>query len=797
MQREDAVVEEHVAECAELEEARAHAVVEQRAHVLGRSCADLELGVERSVAGRNRLVPERALSDGVERRATWADPQACIERLFGPDGELETEHAGALADGARSHEAPTRAPFERERGRTNSHAVRTRERHPSIVVGTERRGGRHACHLRVDDACHETHLPQEVLEQRDALRVTSESDPELDRDVGVGEPNIEAAQIADRSPGLWTEESPDALGLVTADHEPGIESGIAHLDVVRAEELGDRREDAFRTDAEPEIERARERARDPDVRPSPAEPVERHLPPVDDPGEVDLEGHHARVGGRELEAHALRNLTVLLVHPTQSTDLAQARRLTAASRVGLLAQAGTCVDRKEIPGDSRGTRGALVRGIMKNAASVLALALAVAALGPVVTGCSESVVSEPKADVQIVKSELPRDRAPNVTPVELDAFSSDQAAAAIDLYQAARVGRAANIFLSPQSLSTALAMTYAGARGATKNEMKKALHFNLDDDRLHKAFDFVDLALAGRTKTTRPEDAPPRLEVANAVWGQRGLAFSPAYLDTLAQSYGAGLHSVDFKTQTEPSRAPINAWVEEKTEQRIRDLLPAQSLNADTRLVLVNAVYFKAKWEHLFEARPSPVDFTKLDGSKVPATMIADHTDRAYSETDEYEALEIAYTGRETSMLVIAPKVGQFDSFEASLTGGKVLDILDGLKPRDVIISMPKLKLEMSIDLRQPLERMGMVSAFDRADFTGITTAEPLKIEKVLQKTFLAVDENGTEAAAATAVVGSGGSAGEAPKPVRMIVDRPYMLAIVDKATKSILFFGRILEPKL
>lgn len=435
---------------------------------------------------------------------------------------------------------------------------------------------------------------------------------------------------------------------------------------------------------------------------------------------------------------------------------------------------------------------------MKNAASLLALALAAASLAPGLAGCSEDVVSEPKADVQVVKSELPRDTTPNVTPLELDAFATDQAAAAIDLYQSVRAAEAGkNVFLSPHSLSTALAMTYAGARGATKDEMKKALHYGLDDDRLHKAFDFVDLALASRTKVTAPTDSPPRLEIANSLWGQRGLAFEPAFLDTLAVSYGAGLHAVDFKTQADPSRRAINAWVEERTEQRIKDLLPAPAINSATRFVLVNAVYFKAAWLNRFTPQPTPVDFTKLDGSKIAASMIIDQSYRPYAEGTDYEALEIPYTGNETSMLVIAPKAGQFESFESSLTGGKVLDILAGLETREVLISMPKLKLEVSMDLGASLQRMGMVSAFGNADLSGITKQEPLAISAVLQKTFLAIDENGTEAAAATAVIGGGSSAQEKPKPVAMNVDRPYLVAIVDKGTRSILFFGRILEPKL
>ncbi|MBX3187371.1 MAG: serpin family protein [Labilithrix sp.] len=414
--------------------------------------------------------------------------------------------------------------------------------------------------------------------------------------------------------------------------------------------------------------------------------------------------------------------------------------------------------------------------------------------------CSAASPEPPKADVEIVKSSLARDTTPAVTPAELETFAADQADFAIDLYQAVRKGESGDVFLSPHSVSTALAMTYAGARGATQTEMKKALRFSLDDAPLHRSFGYLDLALESRGKGAKgADDQPFRLRIANSIWGQKGTPFESAFLDTLAVSYGAGLNAVDFKTQPEPCRLAINAWVEDKTENRIKDLLPERSLDPDTRFVIVNAVYFNASWEKRFSkegTRPSP--FTKLDGSSVDVAMMhAPMIQRPYLRGDGFEAVEMPYDGGETSLLVIAPDKGTFATFESTLTGGKVLDVLAGLKSQPVQLALPKAKLEVSFALNGPLESMGMKRAFEpgAADFTGISRGESLSIKAVLHKTFLAIDEKGTEAAAATAVIG-GTTSAPVDQPIVVNVDRPYLIAIVDRQTKTLLFVGRILEPK-
>ena len=368
-------------------------------------------------------------------------------------------------------------------------------------------------------------------------------------------------------------------------------------------------------------------------------------------------------------------------------------------------------------------------------------------------------------------------------------------------------------------------MTYAGARGETAAEMKRALHFDLPDDRLHTALNHLGLALASRGKDAESKDGKPfRLIVTNSIWGQRGTAFEAPFLDNLAVNYGAGLNIVDFIAETERSRTTINGWVEENTEKRIKDILPEGAVGADTRLVLVNAVYFNAAWATRFEPRATAhAPFTKADGSFVQVAMMNRQAYRRYAKGDGYEAVEMAYNSSppvrpdakrweryrvghieaapaddnvELAMLVIVPTAGTFAAFEASLTGDKVLDILAALHTVEVNLHFPKLKLDNGFRLKEPLMSLGINQAFSEgaANFSGISTTERLSVSNVLHKTFLEVDESGTEAAAATAAIVINVSA---HTPIEMKVDRPFITAIVDRPTKTLLFLGRILEPKL
>jgi serpin B len=426
----------------------------------------------------------------------------------------------------------------------------------------------------------------------------------------------------------------------------------------------------------------------------------------------------------------------------------------------------------------------------------LALLVAVGSL----VACAAPTDEQPA--IETVRSSLARNTAPIMSPVELDTLSTDQAAFAVSLYRevASSPGSAGqNVFLSPHSVSTALAMAYAGARGDTRAEMKQALHFGLDDARLHAGFDYLDLALSSRGQDAKAKDGEPfRISVANSLWAQKGAAFEAPFLDTLAVSYGAGVNVVDFGKATEPARLAINGWVEEKTESRIKDLIHKDGLSSATRLVLVNAVYFNAAWSTKFaDGATAPAPFTRLDGSVAQvATMHTELTAR-YTQDAAFEAIELPYDGGDTSMLVIAPAKGTFAAFEGSLTGGKVLDVLAGLEEKPVRLSFPKAKVDGRFDLVQPLRAMGMKAAFEgTADFGGISATERLQIGGVVHQTFLDIDEGGTEAAAATEISFVDTAYHEPPTFLPMNVDRPYLVAIVDRQTKTLLFMGRIVDPK-
>ena len=432
--------------------------------------------------------------------------------------------------------------------------------------------------------------------------------------------------------------------------------------------------------------------------------------------------------------------------------------------------------------------------------TLLALTLAsLASSSLLLVGCSSETKGDEPPPIETVKSSLARNTTPTLSAPELAAFESGEAAFALDLYKktiALPDSADKDVLLSPHSVSTALAMTYAGSKGETKAEMKKALHFDLDDDRLHTAFNYLDLALESRGKGQPGKDGKPfRLKVTNTLWGQKGVTFQSPFLDRLAVDYGAGMNVLDFG-QNVAAANTINRWVEFQTEDRIKDLVPADVLSSLTRLVLVNAVYFNAGWQTKFtEGATTPAPFTKTDGSTIDVDMMHGGGKLPYFSGDGFEAVELPYEGNEVSMLVIAPTKGSFATFESSLTGAGVLDILAGLQTKAVDLSFPKHKVESSFSLVKPLKALGMERAFGAADFTGIIADADLAITEILHKTFAAVDENGTEAAAATAVIVNETSA-QPGDPVKMTVDRPFFTAIVDKQTKTILFFGRVLQPK-
>lgn len=410
----------------------------------------------------------------------------------------------------------------------------------------------------------------------------------------------------------------------------------------------------------------------------------------------------------------------------------------------------------------------------------------------VVTGCARP---QPRiVEAKTLQSDKPRDTAPQIAPEDLQELVNGNTAFALDLYHALREKSGGNLFYSPYSISIALAMTYAGARGETEKEMAQVLHFTLPQERLHPAFNSLDLALASRGKTA--EGKGFRLHIANALWGQEGYKFLPEFLDTLARNYGAGMRVINFALDPEAARKVINKWVSDQTEGRIQELIPAGTIDFLTRLVLTNAIYFKAAWAEPFKKElTKDGTFHLLDGNKVTVPMMHQVANLGYAEGEGYQAVEMPYEGRELAMVILLPAEGQFESFEKSLSAERLQSILEKINYRQVSLTLPRFRIESAFRLAQTLKAMGMKTAFtpDRADFSGMDGTRNIYIGEVLHKSFVSVDEEGTEAAAATAVVAKITAIPLAP--VEVTVDRPFIFLIRDLQTGAVLFIGRVLNP--
>ena len=401
--------------------------------------------------------------------------------------------------------------------------------------------------------------------------------------------------------------------------------------------------------------------------------------------------------------------------------------------------------------------------------------------------------------------------APSASDAALEELARGNSAFAFDLYSEL-ASEEGNLFFSPYSISLALAMTYAGARGETERQMAEVLHFP-PQDVVHDAFNALDLELASRSEIEEGESEGEvfELSIANAVWGQSGYEFLQLFLDTLAESYGAGVKAIDFKASPENARKTINDWVEERTEDRIKDLIPPDIITELTRMVLANAIYFNAKWRYPFdEGKTKRAPFFLLDGSTRDVPMMSYRRDLTYSKGEGYQAVRLPYYGG-MSMIVIVPDKGRFREFEGSLGVESQEQFMSDLMGRfsryDVTLKMPKFELESEFKLSDSLETMGMLNAFDdhpiesKADFSGmdgracIGGDRPcLYIDEVVHKAFVSVDEEGTEAAAATAVSMSLLLSGPA-HAVELTIDRPFIFLIRDWGTETILFMGRVEDP--
>ncbi len=392
----------------------------------------------------------------------------------------------------------------------------------------------------------------------------------------------------------------------------------------------------------------------------------------------------------------------------------------------------------------------------------------------------------------MVMSDKQRIESPDVPAEDLQALVTGNTTFALDLYQQLK-GEPGNLFYSPHSISMALAMTWAGARGQTEADMAKVLGFSLTQQQTHAAFNALDQALASRGQGAAGSDGQGfRLNVANAMWAQIGFPFEAPFLDTLAENYGAGVHVVDFEAHTADAIDLVNGWVSGRTEGKIDKLVNDQVVTPDTRFILTNAIYFNAAWAEPFEdANTKNADFTLPGGATVSVPMMNGYQETGYADGDGYQALRLPYDGHELSMVLVLPDAGTFADFEASLDAATMDEIAGSLGSYGVSITMPKFEFDAEFNLSKSLKALGMTSAFEGADFSGMSK-EDLVVTDVVHKSFVSVNEAGTEAAAATAVIGGTTSA---PEPAAINLDHPFLFFIRDDATGAILFVGRIQDP--
>lgn len=414
-------------------------------------------------------------------------------------------------------------------------------------------------------------------------------------------------------------------------------------------------------------------------------------------------------------------------------------------------------------------------------------------------GASPSDSGAPPADAvsrpaNEIRSEKMRNLAPVVSRDDAAQLAADNLAFGLDLYGQLRVRSAGNFVFSQTSISLALAMLYGGAAGNTAAQMAAALHFTLPPERLHPAFDALDLAL--RTPPAGADANAFRLAIANSTWVQKGFAFLSSYLDLLAENYDAGLFTEDFLSAPESARADINRWVSEQTEHMIPELFHPGSIDWSTRLVLANAVYFHGIWWDGFSPT-SPDGVFHAPAGDVMVPMMSSPKNNAVLWGDVgWTCARLAYNGGTTSMILLVPDAGTFDAFEQGLTASSLAGILAPPSTTWGRLTMPRFKFSTASLLASVLKQLGMSDAFDGdlADFSGMDGARDLSVSEVIHQAVIAVDEQGTTAAAAT-----GTTVGIVLVLVEegqlLVVDRPFLFFIRHNPTGAILFQGRVVDP--
>jgi len=418
------------------------------------------------------------------------------------------------------------------------------------------------------------------------------------------------------------------------------------------------------------------------------------------------------------------------------------------------------------------------------------------------TACSGIVepteTPPPQNNETYSKSNLARETSPDVSTDIIQQLANDNTAFALNFYDQVRDDEG-NIIFSPISLSLALAMTLAGAETTTEVAMMETLQFSLPEDDLYPAFNALLLAInqSEQENLEKNENSNFHLNIANSIWAQSGYNYKQAFLDILAENFGAGVYNVNFKQAPEDAREAINQWVEEETQEKIKELIPSGAISDLTRLVLANAIYFKGAWRYQFDASDTAKEpFYLLDGSTADVDMMKMGSERLYYyQSQNFKAVSLPYMSPDFAMTIVIPELESFNDFESTLTPEVLSTILGNMNSEQIELEMPKFDFETTINAKSALKNLGMSEAFiaGMADFSGITEDEDLLITDVLHKATITVDEEGTEAAAATAVIV--GLEALPPEPISLKIDQPFMFFIQHQPTGSILFMGRVTQP--
>ncbi len=406
----------------------------------------------------------------------------------------------------------------------------------------------------------------------------------------------------------------------------------------------------------------------------------------------------------------------------------------------------------------------------------------------------------PALALALLATSAPAAAQTDPAPEEARAMGESVTRFSVDLYGQVRA-TPGNLFFSPYSLSAALAMTREGARGETAAELDRALSF---PRALTAAQRELAAALRPREVDEWDDSGQRRrvpayeLDVANALWGQEGLPFLPEFTTILEEHYQAPLQRIDFTRQAE-ARRRINGWVEERTRQRIKAIVPEGLPTRDTSLALANAIYFKASWDEPFREQATRDAPFHAPGGQVTAPLMRRVAHLSYAEDEAVQVVSLPYRGHDTSMLIVLPRARTgLEAVEGALTAERLTGWVGTLRPVKVDVQLPRFEVTHAFEAAGALQALGARRAFvaSQADFSGmLTPPPPLFVGAVLHKAFVAVDEKGTEAAAATVVMMRAGSAARPDQPVPFVADHPFLFLIRHEPTGAVLFMGRLCDP--